>query len=116
VQLPEPPSVNSVVLHLKMQGFAVGSEEPNAAPRELADALSQEIFVYRDDLRDIGHGILRQPRKARRKAYIPWSQAPVEVARQRDANCRRDAAAIQCVTLHNDHRSSEPWTGTNRRG
>src|SRR5260370_4410 len=77
--------------------------------RQLAHASGQGVFIHTDDLGSvISHGILWETGKARRATDISRGHAPLEVAGQRNANNGGDAAAVQRITLDNNHWSSEP--------
>src|SRR5260370_30963171 len=77
--------------------------------RQLAHASGQGVFINTADLGAvISHGILWENGKARRATDISRGHAPLEVAGQRNANNGGDAAAVQLITLDNNHWSSEP--------
>jgi hypothetical protein len=76
-----------------------------------AHARRQQILVDTYDLRHVSYGILRQSRKTRCKMEVPWGQGPFEIAGQRNADNRSNAAPIEGVTLHHNDRPTETRTG-----
>jgi len=80
-----------------------------------AHARREQILVDTYDLRHVSHGILRQPRKTRRKMDVPWGQGPFEIAGQRNADNGGNAAPIESVTLHHNDWPAQTGTGARWR-
>ena len=80
---------------------------------QLSNVFPQEGFVQRDDLGDVGDGLLRQPGEPGRQTYISGGVGPFHVAGQRDADNGGNSAAVQRIALHDHNRPSEarPRTG-----
>ncbi len=83
---------------------------------ELAHALSKEVLIDADDQGNVGHGSLRQTGKTCGQMDVSRGQGPFEIAGQRNTDDCGHVASIQCVTLHDDDRPSEPRTRTRRGG
>src|SRR6266508_3040098 len=86
--------------------------ELKLAPREMTDPLDEQRSIDRDDLREVGDGVLRQPGRGRREQNVARGVRPSEIARHRNTHDRRDAAAIERLALYHDHWS--PCATTSR--
>src|SRR5262245_44565676 len=74
--------------------------------RELPDSLRERSLVDCDDLRDIRHGFLRQAGCCGRQVDVPRRPRPLQVACEGHADHRRQATAIERVSLNHDHGST----------
>jgi hypothetical protein len=78
---------------------------------ELTDFLDQHRPIQCHDLRDIGH---RSPRKASdlcTENHVTWGIAPLEAARQRNADDSGDAASVESVPLNDDDGPTKAGSG-----
>jgi hypothetical protein len=73
-----------------------------------ADALREHVLVDCHDLRNVRDRVLRESSGLRLEPDIAWRLAPLEVARQRNADRRRDPALVQRIALHHQHRATTP--------
>lgn len=83
-------------------------------PWYFAQAFGQLLPVQRDDQGHVGHGGLRQARIAFRQQHIARRICPFEIAGEWDAHDSADAAAIQCIALHDYDGASETWLRADR--
>src|SRR6266508_1602748 len=65
--------------------------ELKLAPREMTDPLDEHRTTVRDDLRDVGDGVLPQTGRGRRQQNVARGVRPGEIARHRNTHDRRDA-------------------------
>src|SRR6266536_45011 len=84
--------------------------------RDAADTLREEGAVERDDLRDVGDGLLGEAGAPRRQENVAGRLGPFEVARERHAHDGRDAAPVEGVALDDENGPAEPRSGARRRG
>ena len=82
----------------------------------MSGAVGEKRFVDRDDLGDVGDGILRQARSARPKENVPWGFCEAELAGKRNDNDSRDSTSVESVPLNDENRPSKPRTGLDRIG
>ena len=80
--------------------------------RQLSDAFGKYVLVEAHDLRNVCYRILGQTGVTGRQSNVSRSRGPFQVACQRDADDRRNSAAIQRIALHNDDRPTEAWART----
>jgi hypothetical protein len=82
----------------------------------VSGAVGEKRFVNRDDLGDVGDGILRQARGARPKENVSWGFCEAEVAGKRNDNHGCDSTSVESVPLNDENRPSKPRTGPDRIG
>lgn len=93
-----------------------GEKELQLSARELPHALREKIPVDGHNLRNIRHGIFRQPGEGGRKGDVPWRGLPTKIAGRRHAHYCRDSTTIESFPLDDDDRPSEPRTRSYRSG
>src|SRR2546428_3938995 len=91
-----------------------GEDQVDLPARQTTDTAGQERPVERQDLRDVGDRVLRQPGASRPKDRVARSVCPTEVAGQWNTYHGRDPAPIERVALNDEHRPAK--AGTRARG
>src|SRR5258705_849363 len=86
-----------------------GEQQLHLGRRDLADAFREERFVERHNLRDIRHGVLGEAGRASTEPHVSRRVGPLEIACERYAHHRRDAASVQRVTLNDSDRPAKAW-------
>lgn len=71
---------------LTQNGVDAREHQVQFGARQFAYTSGEEILVYGNDLRDVGHGCFWKPGKRRRQIEISWRQGPFEIAGQRNAD------------------------------
>ena len=71
-----------------------GAKEFQLTSRKPAHSLRQKIPIQRYNLRDVGHGVLREPGKTGRQGNIPRRIRPSEVAGERHAHYSCNSALV----------------------
>lgn len=74
-----------------------------------ADILDEVATINRHNLRDVGNGVVRQPRRIGSQQDITRSASKAEIPRQRYADDCGDSAAIESVTLNHQYRAWIAW-------
>src|SRR5947209_15145801 len=89
---------------------SVDSEEDQVqlALRDLAGAFHQLALVDGENQRHVGDGVPWQASRTRRQKDVARGICQPEVARQRYAECCRDLALIEAITLNDNDGASEP--------
>ena len=75
--------------------------------RDSANAVFKQVPVEGDELRHVGHGVLRQARRPRREQRVAWRFRPMQIAGEGNAKRRGHFASIQGVALDDDYRPPE---------
>jgi hypothetical protein len=78
---------------------------------QLSYSLRENASVQRHDLGRIRHGVSRKPRSACSEKDAPRRIPPAEVARQRNADDRAEAASVERIALNDHDRTAEPRRG-----
>ena len=83
---------------------------------QLGHALGEKGAIDGDDLRRIGHRILREARGVRGEEHVPGRPGSGQIARQRHTDHRGNPASIQVIALHDHHGSSATERGARGAG
>src|SRR5439155_16324684 len=83
---------------------------------QLRDALGEEGAIDGDDLRRVGHGLLRKIRRLGGQQYVARCPRPGEIARQGHTDHRGDPASVQGFALYDQHRPSKARGRARGRG
>ena len=111
---PAEPVVMSVAQQLReVRSTSEDDIEPRQQQIELgpwkpAGTFIEQASVESDDLRGVGHRISRKTRRSCGQKHVARRVGPPQVARERHAHRRGEAASIQGVALHDHDRSSKP--------
>ena len=79
------------------------------ALEEFAGAIGKYPPVQRHDLRDVGNGLFGQAGLAGSEPDIARRIRPAKVAGQRHADGCAQSAAVEGVTLNDDHWHTKAW-------
>ena len=93
-----------------------GQHEFQLLGRGPTDPLGEERSVDRDDLGNVGHRVLGKPGAFRRQEDVARSISPLEIARQRHADHRREAAPVQRIPLNHQDWTAKPRPRAHRIG
>ncbi len=76
--------------------------------------LAEKISVDGDDLRDVRYRVLRETCRLGWNQDIPRRLHKAQVGCENNGNDGAEPAAVECVVLHNQHRSAKPGFGAAR--
>jgi hypothetical protein len=86
-----------------------GEQQFHLCGGQLSDALSENCFVERNDLRHVRHRILGQISRSCTEPYIARRVRPFQITRQWHADHGSDSTAVQSVAL--DYDDGPPKSG-----
>ncbi len=107
------PTAMPARAHLQAQNETeAGVEVFHGLTSEPPGAFQQKIAVERDELGDVRHRVLRKPGSLRGNEDITGRFQQAQVGHENDGDNSAQAAAIERITLHDDHGASITWFGT----
>lgn len=87
-------------------GVDAGKNELEPATRDLADAITEDLFIQRGHQRDVRNGVLSQTRFLGAKQDVSGGIRPSEIAGKRDTDHGSDLTSVDRIALRYHDRTS----------